>query len=43
MQQESDFVSALKMTTSYKISGDTLELRNGERVLARFTAIKGSL
>ena len=38
MQQESDFVSALKMTTSYKISGDTLELRNGERVLARFMA-----
>ena len=45
MQQESDFVSALKMTTSYKISGDTLELRNGERVLARFMAqtTKGSL
>ena len=38
MQQESDFVSALKMTTSYKVSGDTLELRNGERVLARFMA-----
>jgi copper homeostasis protein (lipoprotein) len=38
MQQESDFVSALKMTTSYKVSGDTLELRNGDRVLARFTA-----
>ena len=38
MQQESDFVSALKMTTSYRISGDTLELRNGERVLARFVA-----
>jgi putative lipoprotein len=38
MQQESDFLSALKMTTVYKISGDTLELRNGDRVLARFMA-----
>lgn len=38
MQQESDFVSALKMTTGYTLTGDTLELRNGERVLARFMA-----
>ena len=38
MHQEGDFVSALQMTTSYAIAGDTLELRNGERVLARFMA-----
>jgi len=38
MHQESDFVSALKMTTTYKVSGDSLELRNGDRVLARFLA-----
>ena len=36
--QEADFLSALKMTTSYRISGDTLELRNGDRVVARFMA-----
>jgi putative lipoprotein len=38
--QEADFLSALKMTTGYRISGDTLELRNGDRVLARFMAQK---
>ena len=38
MQQESDFVSALRMTTTYKVYGDTLELRTGDRVLARFMA-----
>jgi len=38
MHQESDFVSALRMTTGYGLSGDTLELRNGGRVLARFMA-----
>ena len=40
MHQESDFVSALKRTTGYRISGDTLELRNGDRVLARLMAQK---
>ena len=38
MHQEGDFLSALQMTTSYEIAGDTLELRNGDRVLARFMA-----
>ena len=38
MQQESDFVTALTMTSGYRIDGNTLELRNGERVLARFMA-----
>jgi len=38
MLQESDFVGALKMATGYNIIGDTLELRNGARVLARFMA-----
>ena len=38
MQQEGDFLSALKMTTGYRITGDTLELRGGDRVLARFMA-----
>ena len=36
--QEAEFLSALKMTTGYRISGDTLELRSGDRVLARFMA-----
>jgi hypothetical protein len=26
------------MTTNYKVTGDTLELRSGDRVLARFMA-----
>ncbi len=38
MQQESEFLTALTMTTGYRIAGDQLELRNGERVLARFIA-----
>ena len=38
--QEAQFLSALKLTTGYRISGDTLELRNGDRVLARFMAQK---
>jgi putative lipoprotein len=38
MHQESEFVSALKMTTNYKVTGDTLELRNADRILARFMA-----
>jgi putative lipoprotein len=40
MQLENEFLSALNLTTGYRIIGDTLELRNGERVLARFTARK---
>lgn len=39
MQQEGDFVTALTMTTGYRISGDTLELVNADRVLARFSAV----
>jgi putative lipoprotein len=38
MNQENDFVAALKMTTNYRLTGDTLELRSGDRVLARFMA-----
>ena len=34
MTQEGDFLSALKMTTRNRITGDTLELRGGDRVLA---------
>ncbi len=40
MQQEGDFVSALRMTSGYRISGDTLELRSGDRVLARLMALE---
>jgi heat shock protein HslJ len=36
MKQEQAFVEALNATTSYLIVGDTLELRNGRRVLAKF-------
>ena len=35
MKQEHDFVEALQATTRYRIVGETLELRNGKRVLAR--------
>jgi len=38
MHQENDFVAALKMTTNYRLVGDTLELRSGDRVVARFLA-----
>ncbi len=38
MQQEQDLISALKVTSSYKIEGDTLELINGKEVVARFKA-----
>lgn len=38
MDRQQAFVSALAMTTGYRVSGNALELRNGERVLARFTA-----
>jgi putative lipoprotein len=36
MKQEQAFVKALQATTSYGIVGGTLELRDGERVLAKF-------
>jgi putative lipoprotein len=38
MKQEQAFIEALKTTTSYRIVGDSLELRDGKRVLARFKA-----
>jgi putative lipoprotein len=38
MQQEQAIVSALKATTGYKIDGSTLELRNGDQILAKFQA-----
>jgi putative lipoprotein len=37
-QQEQAFLGALKATTKYKIDGGTLELLNGEKVLAKFQA-----
>lgn len=36
MKQEARFVEALNATTSYRIDGTKLELRKGDRVLARF-------
>lgn len=36
MKQEQALTEALKATTSYRIRCETLELRNGDRVLARF-------
>ncbi len=36
--QEQAFLSALKATTKYKIDGGTLEILNGEKVLAKFQA-----
>jgi putative lipoprotein len=38
--QEQAFLAALKATTAYRIDGQTLELLNGQQVLARFEAIK---
>jgi putative lipoprotein len=38
MKQEQAFVEALKSTSSYRIDGQILELRDGDRVLARFSA-----
>jgi putative lipoprotein len=35
MKQEHDFVEALQATTRYRIVGETLEMRNGKRVLVR--------
>ncbi len=38
MQQEQAVLAALKATTAYKISGNTLELLNGSQSLAKFQA-----
>jgi putative lipoprotein len=38
MEQEQSLINALKATSSYKIEGDTLELINGNEVVARFQA-----
>jgi putative lipoprotein len=38
MQQEQAVLAAIKGTTAYQIDGNTLELRNGEQVLAKFAA-----
>ena len=38
MEQEKGLLNALKATSSYKIEGDTLELKNGQEVVARFEA-----
>ena len=40
MQQEQAMLAAMKGTTAYQISGNTLELKNGEKVVAKF--VKGS-
>lgn len=39
-QQEQAFLAALKATSAYRIDGDTLELLNGQQVLAKFQARK---
>ena len=38
MQQEQALLAAMKGTTAYQINGNTLELRNRDKVLAKFTA-----
>jgi heat shock protein HslJ len=38
MQHEPELLEALKLATGYRISGDTLQLRVDDRVLARFRA-----
>jgi heat shock protein HslJ len=38
MKQEQAFVKALQSTTSYRIAGPTLELRDASNALARFSA-----
>ena len=38
MKQEQEVNKALEATTSYKLSGNTLELLNGEKTLAQFRA-----
>ncbi len=39
-RHEPELLQALNLTTSYRVSGDVLELRADERVLARFQARK---
>ncbi len=38
MEQEQAFLAALKATNKYQVQGETLELMNGEQVLAKFQA-----
>ena len=38
MQQEQAVLAAIKATTAYKIDGNTLEFKNGDKVLAKFDA-----
>jgi putative lipoprotein len=38
MEQEQAFFAAMKATTKYQIEGNTLELLNGDQVLAKFQA-----
>ena len=40
MQREPELLEALKLTTSYQILGNVLQLRLDDRVLARFEAMK---
>ena len=40
MTQERKFIEALKASTSYRIDGEKLELRQGDQVLARFESRK---
>jgi len=40
MQREPELLEALKLVTSYQISGTTLQMRLDDRVLARFEAMK---
>lgn len=38
MKQEQALIAAFRATSGYRIAGETLELRDGERVVARFVA-----
>jgi putative lipoprotein len=40
MDQEQALLAALKATTGYRIDGGTLQLLNGQQVLAKFQAVK---
>lgn len=40
MEQEQAFLAALKATSGYRVDGETLELLNGQQVLAKFQAVK---
>jgi len=40
LQREPELLEALKLVTSYQISGNILQLRLDDRVLARFQALK---